>query len=105
MLSGEKLFPEDVVPTDSSIAKARSTLLSSQSRWRKEGSQPCVSVIWTISPFDGRFLSESWLLQAPDCHQEIIFLRLSRAVRVDVLTAWDLEAHNGIRVNTQETPW
>lgn len=48
---------------------------------------------------------KDWLLQAPDCHQEIIFLRLSRAVRVDVLTAWDLEAHNGIRVNTQETPW
>ena len=58
ILSREKLFPEDVVPTESSIAKARSTLLSSQSRWRKEGSQPRVSVIWTISPFDSRFLSE-----------------------------------------------
>lgn len=46
-----------------------------------------------------------WLLQAPDSHQEIIFLRLSRAVRMGVLTAWDLEAHNGIRVNTRETPW
>ena len=58
ILSREKLFPEDVVPTEFSTAKARSTLFSSQSRWSKEGSQPCVSVIWMISPFDGRFLSE-----------------------------------------------
>ena len=46
---------------------------------------------------------KDWLLQAPDSHQEIIFLRLSRAGRMDVLTLWDLEAHE-IRVNTWETP-
>lgn len=44
------------------------------------------------------------LLQAPHSHQEIIFLHLSRAGRMDILTVWDLEAHNEIHVNTWDTP-
>lgn len=57
-----------------------------------------------LAPLTADSPLRGWLLQAPDSHQEIIFLCLSRAVRMNVLTGWDLEAHNGIRVNTLKTP-
>lgn len=55
--------------------------------------------LWTVDSS-----LKDWLLQAPDSHQERVFLRLSRAGRMEVLTVWDLETHNEIRVNTWETP-